>query len=376
MKAIHVYNQSMVFDIRTRRYAQALVGFYPTAEVLLLGQQPGDEKEEEVLSADKRSRIVRLKYAAKSNKLWAHLSWLMRVFKYANRQKEVRVISAHSLKVLPICVLLCLFKSKCVLLYDTHEIETHTTSNSKFIFLLNILERLCMSMVKMIIVTSPGHYEWYEKKYNKPVFLIRNTPGLVEAPAEKNLELKKTLGLSESDKLFLYIGMIAKRRGCEVILNSFRNVSPQKHILFLGYGDYLDELKEVSKELNNVHIMDPVPPFDLVRFISGADVGIHMMDDSNLNHKKALPNKPMQYMAAGLASIVSDVEVMSNLIIGAQSGIIVKVGDTQALQQQIDEITPESIDEFKAKANLWFEQNNWELESLKLKNIYDNFFEH
>lgn len=372
MKAVHVYNQSMVFDIRTRRYAKALTQFYPELEVLLLGQRPGNEPAEEVLSPDGRSKILRLNYTV-TNKALSHALWLFRVFRYVIRQTEVRVISAHSLKVLPICVLLCIFKRKSVLVYDTHEIETHTTANNKFIMMLNWLEKICLFRVKYIIVTSPGHYEWYKEKYNKPIFLIRNTPGLEEAPKQKNESLKKTLDIPEQHALFLYIGMIAKRRGCEVILNAFRNASQEKHILFLGYGDYLDELKSEAKDLANVHIMDPVPPFDLIRFISGADVGIHMMDDSNLNHRKALPNKPMQYMAAGLASIVSDVEVMSNLILGAKSGIIVKVGDTEALKKEINEVTRQSIDEYKAKARDWFTTNNWELESLKLKDIYNNF---
>lgn len=369
MRAIHVYNQSMVFDIRTRRYAKALTQFYPELEVLLLGQRPGNEPADEPLSADKSSRIVRLSYAA-NNKVLAHLIWLYRVFRYVSKLSDVRVISAHSLKVLPVCVLLCLFKRKSVLIYDTHEIETHTTANTMLIKILTLIEKLCVFCVKYIIVTSPGHQEWYKKKYSKPVFLIRNTPGLEEAPKQKNEALKKILGIPDGHTLFLYIGMIEKRRGCEVILNAFRSSSLEKHILFLGYGGYLNELKSEAKDLSNVHIMDPVPPLELVRFISGADVGIHMMDDCNLNHRKALPNKPMQYMAAGLASIVSDVEVMSSLIKDAKSGCIVKVGDTEALKEEINEVTKKSIDQYKIKARDWFVANNWEKESLKLKDIY------
>lgn len=369
MKVIHVYNQSMVFDIRTRRYAKSITDFFAEVDFLLVGQREGQAENVEVLSD--RAKILRIAYNRNINKAIAHLAWSIRVFRILLLEKKVRVISAHSLKVLPICLLATLVRRNCILLYDTHEIETHTTSNKLLSKLLTWLERICMSFVNQIIVTSPGHEKWYKHNYNKPVHLIRNTPGIAETPENINLGLKKSLSIPDSDVLFIYIGMIAKRRGCEVILKAFDGVK-NKHILFLGYGDYLDELILTSEGWENVHILDPVSPLELVEFISGADVGIHMMDDSNLNHRKALPNKPMQYMSAGLACIVSDVEVMSMLIRDANSGIVVKVGAVDELNKVVESMTFENMKTYKANASRWFESNNWEKESFKLKELYKN----
>jgi glycosyltransferase involved in cell wall biosynthesis len=112
----------------------------------------------------------------------------------------------------------------------------------------------------------------------------------------------------------------------------------------------------------------------LINYISTANVGIHMMDSSNLNHRKALPNKPMQYMAAGLPCIVSDVEVMAGFVRDANSGWIVKEGDAGSLTNLVNNLKHKDIEEYALNSKLWFTKNNWELESLRLTELYEQIF--
>ena len=131
----------------------------------------------------------------------------------------------------------------------------------------------------------------------------------------------------------------------------------------------------LSNLFSNIHYLSPVPPLELLSYISTADVGIHMMDSSSVNHQQALPNKPMQYMAAGLPCIVSNLEVMSNLIKEANSGWVIKEGDIVELTNVIDNISNEDIAYFRENAIQWFVNNNWEKESKKLTSIYKNILQ-
>lgn len=376
MKVIHVYNQGLHHDVRTRRYGQALTDRFSNLEFHLVGQRllPADQLSQ-ILS--ERFRIVRLRFLflGKNSSFFKVMNftlWLLNVLFYILKQKKVKIISAHSLKVLPVCVIASVLKG-AKLLYDTHEIETHTTSNKKIISLLTWMEKICILKVQEIIVTSPGHYLWYKDKYKVPVLLVRNCPSIKEKPGSNlgaEYDLRKMLGLSNEDFLYIYIGVINVSRGMNVILESFQHCEKKNHILFLGFGD-VNPIIKLSEQNLNIHYMKPVPPMELVNYISTADVGIHMMDSSNLNHKKALPNKPMQYMAAGLPCIVSDVEVMAGLVRGANSGWIVNEGNVGYLTNLINNLKRKDIEEHALNSQLWFINNNWELESLKLTKLYE-----
>ena len=376
MKIIHVYNQGLHHDVRTRRYGQALTDRFREIEYHLIGQRLIiDDKLFEILSES--FRIVRLRFFFFTNNLSSlkvlnFALWLLNVLIYVIKQNDVKVISAHSLKVLPVCVIGSILK-RSKLIYDTHEIETHTTNNKLIINLLILVEKICMLQVSQIIVTSPGHYRWYKDKYNVPVLLVRNCPSIKEKPQSEidyKRDLRKLLGLTKDDVLYIYIGVIHVSRGLNVILESFQNCEKRNHILFLGFGD-VQPIINLADEYSNIHYIKPVPPMELVKYISTADIGIHMMDSSNLNHKMALPNKPMQYMAAGLPCIVSNVEVMAGLVKEANSGWILQEGDVVALTNLINKIRRKDIEEYAFNAQLWFADNNWELESLQLTQLYE-----
>ena len=375
MKVIHVYNQGLHHDVRTRRYGQVLTDRFNKLDFHLVGQRlfPVDNLKE-MLS--ERFRIVRLRFLFLSKnfgsfKVINFTLWSLNVLFYILKQKQVNVISAHSLKVLPVCVIASILKG-VKLVYDTHEIETHTTSNKRIIEMLTWMEKICMLKVNEIIVTSPGHYGWYNEKYKVPILLVRNCPSIKEKPGSDlgpEYDLRKMLGLSNEDFLYIYIGIINVSRGVNVILESFQQCEKNKHILFLGFGD-VDPIIKLAEKNSNIHYMKPVPPMDLINYISTANVGIHMMDSSNLNHRKALPNKPMQYMAAGLPCIVSDIEVMADLVRGANSGWIVKEGDAGSLTNLVNNLKKKDIEKYALNSQIWFTENNWDFESLKLTQLY------
>lgn len=378
MKIIHVYNQDLKHDIRTRRYGKTINAHFPSYDFLLAGQKkdisiPAVETLGSKFKVLRKGGLRRSSFSA--NKAIDFIAWNFRILVFLLKQKNVKVISGHSLKVLPVCTIASIIKGT-KLVYDTHEIETHTTSKGVLVKALTLIEAVCMPRVHNLVVTSPGHERWYLQKYKKPVYLIRNCPGVAEKPVNNaaQYDLKLKLGISPSDQLFIYVGIINTSRGVDTILQAFKQVKQTKHILFLGFGQ-TDFVEKASHEFVNIHYLPPVPPLELINYIASADVGIHMMHSSNLNHIKALPNKPMQYMAAGLPSIVSNVEVMAELVSSADAGWVVNEGDSESLVSLINTIDSSELEQFAANAKRWFINNNWENESLKLVALYNSLFE-
>jgi glycosyltransferase involved in cell wall biosynthesis len=138
----------------------------------------------------------------------------------------------------------------------------------------------------------------------------------------------------------------------------------------MGFGPGVDRVREHEQRLPNIHYHPAVSPAEVSRYTCGADVGIHMMDDSCINHLHALPNKPMEYMNAGLPAIVSDLPEMGGLIRSAGAGWVVPVNDGAALRRAVLALDREEIAAKRRLAWAWTDANNWESEEAKLAELY------
>jgi glycosyltransferase involved in cell wall biosynthesis len=96
------------------------------------------------------------------------------------------------------------------------------------------------------------------------------------------------------------------------------------------------------------------------------------MDDSCINHLQALPNKPMEYINAGIPAIVSDLPEMGKLIRSSGAGWVVPVDDESNLETFILGLESDEIVRKSKKANLWANMNNWEQEEGILISMYEN----
>ena len=138
----------------------------------------------------------------------------------------------------------------------------------------------------------------------------------------------------------------------------------------MGFGSNLDQLFLHASKYKNIHYHEAVDPNILHTYTSSADVGVHMMDDSCVNHLYALPNKPMEYMNSGLACIVSNLPEMSGLIRDANSGWIVPINDEAAFINVINSLTDHEIEIKQSNAKLWATNHIWENEEKKLITMY------
>ena len=62
----------------------------------------------------------------------------------------------------------------------------------------------------------------------------------------------------------------------------------------------------------------------MLRYTISADVGIHAIKNSCLNHYYCMPNKLFEYAMAGLPVIVSNMKEMRDFVLLNQMGVVVE----------------------------------------------------
>jgi glycosyltransferase involved in cell wall biosynthesis len=370
---VHMYPSPFTHETRILRVTRTLTAERIFDEVLVVAAlRKQGTNEHETIDAQRRVWRIPVGIERRSllSKVLNSLQWNWRAFRELRRM-PIRCLNAHALSVLPLGVLLRRLTG-CKLVYDAHEIETETTETRGFRQRISkFIERRLVRSVDVLAFTSHGHADWYRESYAlKNLWVIRNHPYTRRTPFPERSHFRDKFGIGAGHVVFLYQGAIARPRGTTLLMDVFEKLPPHLHIVFMGFGEDLARLLELEKTRPNFHYHPAVAPGEVANYTSGADVGIHMMDDSCVNHLHALPNKPLEYMNAGIPAIVSDLPEMGRLVRDSGGGWVVKVNDAAALERLILTLTPEAIAEKAARARDWARVNTWENEEQVLRDMY------
>lgn len=229
-----------------------------------------------------------------------------------------QIIHCHDTLVLPIGLIGKIF-SKSILIYDAHELESNKASQSKALSKATLLlEKISWKKIDLLVSVSPSITGWYEKKFGKKDnILILNTPYLDKEilQKEKSDYLRQKFNIPQDASIFIYLGIIsAKGRGVEIYLDVFKRKKINEHIVFIGYGDYVEVIVENSKQYSNIHYHPPVSHEMIVEVARSADVGLCLIEPVSLSDYYALPNKLFEYAFSGLFVIASNLPEISNYV--------------------------------------------------------------
>jgi glycosyltransferase involved in cell wall biosynthesis len=284
---------------------------------------------------------------------------------------KANIVNCHGLHVLPIGVLLKFF-TKSRIIYDAHELETEVKGSKGIVrFLIKVIERICMPFVDELIVVSDSIGEWYKKKYRLEKFTaIYNIPNQDKSIVDRSRSIfREVWQINANDILFIYQGVLSEPRGVIDILNTFLQAPSHLHIVFMGEGPLKKIIKDASGLNSNIHFHPYVNPSDILNYTRGADVGIHIIKNTCLNHYYCLPNKIFEYFMAGIPFIVSDFPEMSNIVNRTNGGWLIEP-NSHSLLEKIKKI---SIDDIKIRSqNIQNAKPNfgWEIEEQKYIPLY------
>lgn len=282
---------------------------------------------------------------------------------------------AHDLETLPIGFIISRCKRK-PLVYDSHELYPQMAKHRAVARILwNVIESLLSGKTDFTILTTDSRGQFFKNRYRvKAPVIIRNCP--VYFCVKKHDKFREILPIKNGDRIVLYQGAISKGRGLDVLLETSKLLTGTAFII-MGDGPSKENIQKIITAQysdTNVYLLDAVPWRVLHEYTSSADLGISLVQNTNLNHYTMLSNKLFEYLNAGLPVIFPDFPELRNLVMGSHVGVVVDETSPEAVTDAIKEILDDK-DLYNTMSRnakrIVKEKYNWEVESGKLLEIYD-----
>jgi glycosyltransferase involved in cell wall biosynthesis len=370
---LHIYPHTFEYQSRILKETKSMAEAGIADEVWLVGMWDQGWAEEERIDKQRLIWRVRPRIGGQASslpvKIARYIEWQFRIFARF-RASNIKVINCHSLPVLPIGALL---KTYChaKLVYDTHEVESKTDSAAGMKRLLyEAVEKILIRTVDAVITVSESIAEWYRTSYRlQNIYTVRNIPYRRNEDLPSDSVLKAKFGIGDGEMLFIFQGGLVPGRGIEMLLDIFARLDCKKHVVFMGFGALADKIQHRAQSHPNIHFHDAVSPQDVLRFTSGADVGLCLQENVSLNHYLTIPNKFFEYIASGVPVITSDFPEMSRIIDDAGCGWKVQV-DRDACFSLINNLSPQDISIRRDKANKYRQVIGWQEEEKVLLKAY------
>lgn len=314
---IHIYPSTFANESRILKIVRSLRGHTVFTRVMVLALWKEGFPRHEVLGQGiEVLRVAPLFGGALhgwGGRLLKAVGWYIGVL-WALRSMQVSCFNCHSLSVLPLAVLVKYWK-RCVLVYDPHELETETAGLSgRRQWLARRVEGALIRRAETVCVVSRSIADWYVERYRiKPVWVVRNLPYRSEPAPLRTGALRRAIGLAPEAQLFLYQGLLAPGRGVGMLIDAFSEM-PDRHLVFMGYGELEGRIREAAAQHANIHFMPAVPPSQVKDYTVDADVGIALIENVCLSYYMCLPNKLFEYVACGVPAVVSDFPEMGRFV--------------------------------------------------------------
>jgi len=207
--------------------------------------------------------------------------------------------------------------------------------------------------------------------YMEKPSLVLNTPKYIDV--KKQNIFRERLNIDTEQTIFLYQGGLDYGRGVEILLKVFMELSDRDSlavIVFMGYGELEEKIKEASKKYRNIYFYKAVSPDNLLDYTSSADFGIATIEDSCLSYRYSLPNKLFEYLMAEIPVIVSNLYEMRRLVQRYRVGVVAKENTIRGLIEAIEEALKLNRLDFKENIKEVKSIYNWENQERILLNIY------
>ncbi|NUU04769.1 glycosyltransferase [Leifsonia sp. C5G2] len=138
-------------------------------------------------------------------------------------------------------------------------------------------------------------------------------------------DVRASLGLSAEDRVLLFMGSFFEFSGLDVLIDDLAPhfaAHPELKLVLVGGGELDEKLRSTVKarSLEDRVIFTGVVPYSaLPAYLASADVAVNPFR-SELLTNVALPHKVLQYMAAGVTAVSTDLDGLRG-VLGTDSGV-------------------------------------------------------
>jgi glycosyltransferase involved in cell wall biosynthesis len=295
--------------------------------------------------------------------------WFFRTL-YMVQKSKPNLIQCHSfMAMLPGLIVKIFFRRKVI--YDAHEFESETLYLPNWKKpIIRFIEKFMVLASDATFVVGNGIMMNYRYLYGS-VHKIHNIPNFpLRVSGIKSHILQEKLNLEKNDFIVLYQGMISRGRGIELILEVAEKFkSSDVHLVFMGYGNLVDNIRKNQKTNKNLHFLEAVPPEDVHLHTSSASVGLCLTENKCRNNYLCMPNKYFEYLNSEIPIITTNLFELSKITEQIGSGLILSDTTADALFKAIKEIKAESK-KMKERISKVKNNYNWEENENYLNSIY------
>jgi glycosyltransferase involved in cell wall biosynthesis len=374
MKVISLLVTNFVNDNRVYRMAKGLSSHgFPTTVV---AWKKGDVATKENFNGVEVERVELNSLHWKLPRLLlGRIHYLEYVFQVIFKYRKVDVWHCNDYEAYVIGVLAKMTRPKLKLVYDCHELESHRNGKSGFMrIVVRTFEHIFIHWSKLVITVSPSIQEYYSSVFKlKNVALVRNLPN--EMHISHSNTLREKLGLKNSQRIFLYQGMLGKGRGIEVLLNAFQvRKTNDAVIVFMGFGVLKEIIESHALSSENIFFVPAVSYAEIPLYTGSADVGLNSVEPTCLSYKYSLPNKLFEYIQSEIPVLTNPLPDCAALVNEYQVGRVIPSWNVNGINEVIDDMLKEDLSLYQDRLKAAKKILNWECEEKIFVEAYKRSF--
>jgi glycosyltransferase involved in cell wall biosynthesis len=272
------------------------------------------------------------------------------------------------------------------IVFDSHELFLEAGTARKLPApvraFLRMHERRLVARSAAVVTVNESLAAVITHRYN-PVrtVVVHNCPDRWTPEAGGPDLVRMAADIPEDAPVVLYHGSVGPGRGIEQLLDALLESGLERaHLVVMGPGVMAGSYRALASDprwAGRVHVLEAVPPGELLRWVASADIGGVVIQRTTLNHTLATPNKLFECLAAGVPVIVSDFPTMRRIVMdhpGGPLGTACDPADPAAIAAAIRSILELDRSEVEALRGRCLraarERWNWEHESAGLITLY------
>jgi glycosyltransferase involved in cell wall biosynthesis len=184
--------------------------------------------------------------------------------------------------------------------------------------------------------------------------------------------LRERIGVGPDAIVVLYQGLIAKERGVWDMLEAATSLPPHVHFVALGMVEVERLRADVASKglISRFHVLDAVPPDELLAYTRGADIGVIPIHDTCRSFSLCNPSKLYEYVAASLPLVVSNLEQLKKTVETKQLGEVFQWGSAESLARALRKLVEDPDYRARCAGNVRTHQAEeacWEIQVEKLR---------
>ena len=235
----------------------------------------------------------------------------------------------------------------CALVYDAHELETHTNYWSLAPLTkdwIAVYERVLIQRTRAAVTVCDSIADWLRDHYEIPrPVVVLNSPDFAESALDSRSEtIRDRLNLTSTTPLAVYVGSVTLDRGARQCVEAVA-LAPGLHFAFVGprYAVTETEIIDTAVRLgvkDRVHLVDPVPSREVASFVSTADCSVIAIQNVCLSYYFCFPNKLLESVMSGVPVAVARLVELEKFVGRFPVGIVMDESDPSSIANAIRQL--------------------------------------